>query len=287
MEMKNLTLKPHAFVALWLALNLSIGSAASPAIGVAVTGGAFHLDASKVTGNGTLFEGSVVETAKATSLLKLNNGVRMVLDGDSRSKVYGDRMMLERGTGQIDNGGSYRIEARTLRIEADHSSAKVAVKGENRVLVSALRGPVRVRNAAGVLVANLSAGNALEFEPQAGASAPVKMKGTLVKKDGHYLLTDKTSGVTVEVQGEDLEKKVGKIVEISGAIDPTAVAVAGATQVVTVTSATVVGAGAVGVGAGTGAAIGTKAVIAGVVVAGAATGSAVALTRDEKTKISQ
>ena len=50
-------------------------SAAGGAIGMAVANGSFQVDHSAVYGNGTLFDGSVVETAKASSRLQLTGGV--------------------------------------------------------------------------------------------------------------------------------------------------------------------------------------------------------------------
>lgn len=131
-----------------LVAQLSIGSAASPVIGIASAGGSFALDRAAVSGNGTLFQGSVVETGKSSSELRLRNGVRLLLDTGTSSRVYSDHLVLERGTGQVERGTSYRIEAGALRIEPGQGPAKVSVSG-SRVHVSALGGPVRVSNASG------------------------------------------------------------------------------------------------------------------------------------------
>src|ERR1035438_6522334 len=66
-------------------------SAAGGAIGMAVANGSFQVDHSAVYGNGTLFDGSVVETAKSSSRLQLTGGERMRLAGESRAKVYQHR----------------------------------------------------------------------------------------------------------------------------------------------------------------------------------------------------
>jgi hypothetical protein len=313
----------RAAMAVCLALQISIGSAASPAIGVATAKGSFNLDASKTAGNGTLFEGSTVETG----------GVRMTLDVGTRGKVYRDYLLLEKGTGQINGGADYRIRARSLQIEPSAGGqAKVTLTGANKVLVAALTAPVRVTNASGLVIAELSAGHAVEMEPQAaGAAAPSTLSGCLVKKAGHYTLTDETAGITVELQGPGLEKEIGNKVEVTGAMDTSATPVSGASQVIrasqvkhlgkrcsakaaaaagaagaagagaTGAGAAGAGAGAAGAGAGAagagaaaagaaGAAAGitaTTAVVAGVVVAGAAAGVAVGVTREDKTDISQ
>jgi len=288
-----------------LVAHLSIGSAAGPVIGIVSAGGSFALDTATVTGNGTLFHGSMVETGKSASELRLQNGVRLVLDTGTRSRVYRDHLVLERGTGQIERGLAYRIEAGQFRIEPGQGLAKVSVLGP-RVHVSALGGPVRVSNASGMLVARLEAGRGLDFEPQvAGASAPSTVSGCLVKKDGRLLLTDGTTGVTYEIQGSGLEKEIGKRVRVTGALDPSRAAAeltVHATQIKRLSghcsvNGTVAAAGgapaATGAGTGppagavAGLGIGTKAVIAGVIVAGAATGTAVGLTRNDTPSISQ
>jgi hypothetical protein len=286
------TVRP--LVAVMMAGNLAAGWAASPAIGMAVASGAFELDASRVTGNGTLFDGSTIETGKATSQLRLDSGVRLMLDTGTRSKIYRDRMLLERGTGQIERSGSYRILARSLQIQSTEAGmAKVSLRDGNRVHVAALNGPVSVKTASGLLVAKVAPGNAVEMEPQeAGAAAPATITGCLQKKNGHYMITDETAGITVEVQGSNLEKEVGNRIEITGVLDPSASPAMGASQVVrasqinhiskkcSAAAGAVIPATAGGSGAG-------KAVIAGVIIAGAATGTAVGLTRDDKTSISQ
>ncbi|MGC4051905.1 MAG: hypothetical protein QM757_21395 [Paludibaculum sp.] len=275
-------------IAVALVAQLSIGYAASPAIGVAVTKGSFQMDSAGVAGTGTIFDGSMVETGKASSELKLQSGVRMTLDSGTRGQIYEKYLVLEKGTGQLTNAANYVVKARSLQIEPSSSgSAKITVsRDDNRVLVAALGSGVRVRNMQGILVADVPAGRALSFEQQGGASAPSTLSGTITKRDGHYYLTDTTAGITVELVGKDLDKNNGKKVKVVGMVDPSATAAAGATQVVRVSSVSTLGsAGAVG--AATGMTVGTKAVIAGVVVAGIATGTAVGVTRDEKPPISQ
>jgi hypothetical protein len=287
-------------VAVWLVLQISIGSAASPAIGVASAKGSFDLDASKTAGNGTLFEGSTVETGKATSELKMANGVRMTLDSGTRGKVFRNHLLLEKGTGQIESG-TYTIMARALQIQPSPSGqAKVTLKGGNRVLVAALNSRVRITNTSGLLIAELAPGRALELEPQeAGAAPPSTLTGCLVKKAGHYLLTDETAGITVELQGSGLEKEVGNRIEVMGVTDPTATAVESASQVIRASrvkqlgkrctasaakgaaagaGAAGAGAGAAGAGAGAGAAGAAGAGAAGAATAAGAAGAAAAIS---------
>ncbi|MDX1984159.1 MAG: hypothetical protein SFV51_28045 [Bryobacteraceae bacterium] len=299
--------KIQSVIALALVANMAIAPAAAPAIGVAVARGAFELDASRVAGNGTLFEGSIVETRNAVSELKLNTGVHMLLDAGSRTRVYRDHMLLEKGTGQVV-GAAYRIQARSLEIEgaSAQAAARVSMTAGNRVLVAAVNGPVRVRNSHGLVVASLSAGRAVEMEA-AGDSSFSTVNGVIHKSGGRYLLTDEVAGVTFEVRSCDLDAFIGQKVAVAGRTEAGrngAPAVLFASKVngsdvdncregAGVISGAGTGkakgaAGAAGKAAGkAGVSAGAKAVIAGVVVAGAATGTAVALTREEsKTSIS-
>ena len=146
-----------------------------------------------------------------------------------------------------------------------------------------MRGGVRVTNSSGILVANMSAGNNMVFEPQsAGEAAPTHASGCLLEKGGKFILAEKTTHIVLEVQGKDLAKQVGNQVEVTGKA-----AVTGATQVVQVSelkpvakggcSAIAKKLGAATVAAGTGAA-GAAAGTAGAAGTGAAAGGAAAGT---------
>jgi hypothetical protein len=196
-------------------------------------------------------------------------------------------MVLERGVGQL-RGTGYGIEARSLRVVADeaNATARVSLSGDRRVLVAALQGRSHVTNAQGMLVANLTPGIALEFEPQGeGADVASKLKGVLRRQAGKFLLTDETTNVTVELRGSGLSSKVGKRVEVTGQLAAGSVAVEPGTQVINVKTITLAAAAAVaGAGAGTagaasaagataaGIGAGTVAIVGGVAAAGTVAG---------------
>jgi len=117
-------------LALILANGLTLGQAAGPALGVAIANGAFRVDGSTVSSNATLFGGATIETDAASSRLQLNSGARIELAPGSRAKVFDDHLTLESGLGELASK-DYRIEARTLRIEADgpYSVARVKIEG--------------------------------------------------------------------------------------------------------------------------------------------------------------
>jgi hypothetical protein len=274
---------------------------AGPSIGVAMVRGAFRIDQAPVTGNATLFAGSTIETTTATSDLQLSQGARMLLGQRSRGRVFADRFVLEQGEGEVSSG--YSIESRTLRVEGSGAGSRVLVStgGQNRIRVASIEGGARVTSASGVLVASMLPGSALEFEPQAaGAAAPVKLTGVVVKSGGKYYLTDLTTRVRVELRGPGLQSMVGEQALVTGTVDAAATS-ASASQVINVTSISAVwpavgirpsstpppGAGASAAGPGPSAAsagIGTlakAAIIGGVAVGATVTGLAVGLTQNE------
>ena len=223
------------FISLVLVGVAGIGLAASPAIGVVKARGSFRLDSATVYANSTLFDGSAIETGNVSSELQLAGGARLLLSSGSGGKVYRDRLVLEKGAVQLRAAGNYPIEARSLRVlpAGPDSTAQVVLDKAGRVQVAALNGPVQVTSAQGIVVANVLPGSALELSPQV-AAAPSRLTGCLQQKNGRFLLTDETTNVTVELQGPGLDKEVGNVVEITGAMIPGAKPVAGATQVIQV-----------------------------------------------------
>jgi hypothetical protein len=241
-----------------------------------------------------LFDGNLIETSKSSSRLKLENGVAMQLASDSRARVYQSRLVLEKGTGQLESV-NYLIEADGLRVAPDSqgSVARVQVSGENRVIVAAYQGSVRVSNSQGVLVARLDTGRELTFEPQVdGATAITRVSGCLLSKDGQFVIVDATTNVVIQLQGAGLDANLGSHVEITGNAMAKPSTVAGASQTVEVTDMKLVAKGGcasvakkIGAAAVAGAAAGVAgglstgaivAIVAGVAAVGSTVGLAVA-----------
>jgi len=227
-----------SLLSLLLAGCLTLGAVENPAIGLAMARGSFRVDGSEVWSNTTLLDGMTIETASVASDLRLDPGVRLNLSARSRGMVHRDRMILQRGIVELKNTTNYRIDARGLRVysAAPGASVRVGFDGDNRVLVAALTGPVRVTTAQGLVLANVAAGKTLAFDlQQAGAAAPMKVSGRLEKKEGRYLVTDETTNMTVELVGEGLEQYVGRRIEATGVIDPTTKPAAPASSLVKIT----------------------------------------------------
>jgi hypothetical protein len=289
-------------ISLVLMINLSIMSAATPVIGVVTANGNFNIDSSSVRSNATVFEGSTIETDKASSRLKLNGGNRVELGSLSRGTVYRDRLVLEKGGGEFNASKDFRVEVLSLRItpSGGTGSGRISLVDSRTVKVATLTGELRVASESGLVLANLAPGMALAFVPQEAPGGTTTVTGCLQKSGDHYLLTDETSNVVFEIQGPDAAKMSGHRVQITGATVAGAAA-PGATQGLKASSVTSLAAkcslpagGTVPPAAsGTGGAAATgmsgtsKAVIAGVIIAGAGIGLGVGFTRgDDEVPVS-
>jgi len=223
-----------------LQVMTAVGMAATPVtgnvIGKVVSGDAFRLNGDTVISNGTLLDGAVIETARTASSVQLSSGTRLSLSPASRAKVYGDRMILEKGETRIEYVVGFHLEALGLVVRpgAASGSGRIGLEGTTRLRVATATGSFRVWNARGVLVANVAAGSALAFEPQPAAAA-TKITGTLTEQRGHYMLTDRVTRVTVEVTGQRLATYVGQAVAVTGALNVAAKSVANAPQVIAAT----------------------------------------------------
>jgi hypothetical protein len=212
------------------------GPSANRPIGFVKATGEFNMDGSQTRDNATLFNGSVIETAVSPSHVTLQDGTRVDLGAASRERVFRDHAVLEKGMTQVHGGTPYAVLANNLRISSA-DPFRVAVDEPGTVRVTAMDGSAEVKNARGQLVAMVVRGNSLEFQ-EAAASAPSHLTGCLQKVGTHYVLRDTTTNVVVELTGTDLEKHVGKSVDVTGAVDPGATPVEGAAQVIRVTNLT-------------------------------------------------
>ncbi|MDP9113086.1 MAG: hypothetical protein M3O20_05330 [Acidobacteriota bacterium] len=240
--MKRETL--DALLAVMLTLQLAfwpaVAIAASPAIGTIRTPGAFRLNHATLINNATLFEGATIETASAVSHMDLVSGTRLELGTGSRGRFFGDHLVLERGQSIIQKAQGFRVEARGLTILPDTgaSTGSILLQGPARVQVSAATGSFRVLNSRGSLVAKIYSGRTLLMEPQS-SDGPMRLSGRVVLRGGHYLLTDETTNVTVELAaGKSVASAIGRRVEVTGVSNPAAIPASDATQVIEVAQVT-------------------------------------------------
>jgi hypothetical protein len=211
-------------IVILLACFAIVLSAASTPVGVLTTVGSVRVDGTDVRGNGTVLNGSIIETANNPSQLSLKNGIRFELSARSRAQVYDNHAVLERGASQVHASNGYPIQVNSLSVMpvGQLSTIRVFRTSASKLQVSAVSGQAEVHNASGLLIAKVFPGSSLDFDQQAGAGGPTKVSGRLEKKDGRYMLTDVTTKTTVELQGDNLEKSVGHCIAATGSADPAA-----------------------------------------------------------------
>ncbi len=298
MELKNLS----QVTALGMALTLAAAQAAPPAalpatqrvIGTAVSSGNFVMNDRVMPGSGSVQNGAAISTSAAGSTLHLDGGVRLDLSPNSRGRVYQDRLVLEAGEASLE--GAYRLDTSELRVTpAAGARSAVGYEPDGRLKVSAVSGAVRVSNGSGLLLAQVMPGRSVLLAPKVakGAANTMSLMGTIEKRDNGLFLMDETAGITVQLQGKELEKYVGKKVRVAGKVDDQAPRMEGIAATVTVdrvqpagsaaAKKTAAGAAAGGAAAA-GAGIGTTAiVVGGIAVAGAVAGTSVAVNRSGRS----
>jgi len=251
--------------------SLVLLSAATSGIGVALSEGNLLIDSSSTAGNATIFNGSTLETQTTSSQIHLSGGAQLRLASDSRVRVFSDHVDLQKGSASITG---YSANASGLSVRADgKASANISMRDQGVVEVAALTGDVHVFNAAGLNVANLVPGRALDLRSQ-GAGAPSNLTGCAVKSGSNTLLTDETSNVTAQLKGGSVS--TGRRIQVTGSLVPNATPLSGASQVISVANVKEVGgtcrtdaatASAATAGAATAGGAGTGIVPAVVVVA--------------------
>ena len=300
MELRNLSQVTAMGVAMTLVMGqtaaLAAPAAAWPApaavIGTAVSAGNFVMNDRVMVGSGSVRNGAALATQGAGSTLHLNGGVRLDLAPNSRGQVYQDRLVLE--AGEVSAEGAYRVDTSELRVEAAKGArSAVSYESDGRLKVSADKGAVRVSHRSGLLLAQVLPGRSVLLAPKAGgATNSMSLVGTIEKRDNGLFLMDETAGITVKLQGGELDKFVGKKVRIAGKTDETAPRLEGIAATVSVERVQPVGsarkkgaaAGAAGGAAATGAGLSTTAiVVGGIAVAGAVTGTSVAVNRSGRS----
>ena len=219
------------------AFSFGMATAATPAIGVALSEGTILVNDAQTAGNATVFNGTTLQTQRTSSQVRLKDGAQVRFDLDSRGTLFSDHIDLQQGSARISD---YSANANGLSVRASgDASANVTMKGKV-VEIAALTGNVQVFNAAGMNVANLLPGRALDLRPaDAGAKAPSSLTGCPVKSGSSFLLTDEASNVTAQLRGGDL--KAGTRVHVTGNLVPNAKAVSPATQVIAVIETTEAG----------------------------------------------
>jgi len=156
--------------------SLMAGAAlwAESSIGVASTRGTMTVNQALVRGNTNLMNGASVGTTDSTSLVEFQNGSTLLLGQKSRAKVHSRRAKLDQGSIHFSSGGGYEIEALGIVIagtNGEPSSAQIAYVSPTRILITPVKGSIRVLDKEQVLVASLNAGSNYYAENQTGTGS--------------------------------------------------------------------------------------------------------------------
>ena len=147
------------------AVTVSYVIATSPTIGVASAVGTFILNSSEVEGNANLFDGSRIQTDRASSKVYLMNGAALVLGVNSAGTVYRDHFTLSQGAAKIDNLTGYSVRASGYDIRSARLSAQALVRiKQGTVEIAAVSGTLSVFDQRGGLVTKINAGTASSLQ---------------------------------------------------------------------------------------------------------------------------
>jgi hypothetical protein len=147
------------------AVTVSYVIATSPTIGVASAVGTFILNSSEVEGNANLFDGSRIQTDRASSKVYLMNGAALVLGVNSAGTIYRDHFTLSQGAAKIDNLTGYSVRASGYDIRSARLSAQALVRiKQGTVEIAAVSGTLSVFDQKGGLVTKINAGTASSLQ---------------------------------------------------------------------------------------------------------------------------
>jgi hypothetical protein len=179
-------------VAAILFCMLSFAEAGTVSIGTASAYGDIRVDDSIVKGNATLFDGSVVETVKATANLRINKGTEITMAAGSRGTLYSDHIVLQQGETELVAPQSFQLHAAGIRVRSNEpgSRAVVAVRPDKTVEVASLNGSFGITNDQGITLANVVPGSSISFAMQAGTNnQDFAGSGHVSFKNNTYYLT--------------------------------------------------------------------------------------------------
>ncbi len=158
----------RSFETFILGISISMAILADSFIGVASTRGSMSVNHVSVKGNANIVPGSTIQTSESASQVQLQSGAQVTLNERSSAAVFGDRMELKQGGAQIQTKKGYAVEALGFRFtpEQGEATTQVSYAKSNRLMVSAVLGPVKVLNQEGLLLAKLSPGTSYFIEDQ-------------------------------------------------------------------------------------------------------------------------
>jgi hypothetical protein len=199
---------------LLMAMPAPVQGAAAKALGTAEGQGTFEVNRKVVSGTGSIAPGDEIVTRGNGSTVRLGPGGRGDLAPQSIAVVHEGRLELRGGTVSAQGLG---IEAGKLTIVPEAGASRATVQILNgRVNVNAHSGRVQVKNAEGVLLAQVLPGKPLAFAPAAGRRSGLLLHGTMEASRGNHFLTDETASVKFQLSGLGLDRYSGRRVTLTG-----------------------------------------------------------------------
>lgn len=198
----------------------------STGIGTVSVRGNMRVDGYTVQGNGTLFDGTAVETGQATATLRLDNGTEITMAINSRGIVYHDRLVLLQGQSELKaSGSSFSLVADGLHVVpgGPNTLGIVSVSSPNAVQVASVTGELRIVDDADLSLAHVSPGTTMSFRQATGTGgaangSSVTETGVVSVENGQYYLTT-SDGTKYLLSGKDFQKYVGKkVVVVNGTL---------------------------------------------------------------------
>jgi hypothetical protein len=201
-------------------------------IGTISVRGNVRVDGYTVQSNGTLFDGTAVETDQASATLRLENGTEVMMSTNSRGIVHSDGLVLLQGRSELKSTNSpFFLEADGLRIKPSgpNSVGEVLVNDKSHVEVAAITGEFLIVDDSGSPLVHIAPGTSMDLhqdgngaQAAGAASTPASADGTLVtevglvsKENGQFYLTT-TDGTKYQLVGKDFAKVVGDKVVVNG-----------------------------------------------------------------------
>lgn len=207
-------------VAIILLCMISYAEAGTVSIGTASARGEMRVDNYNVNGNATLFDGSVVETGKASASLRLDRGTQITMSTASRGTLFSDHIVLQQGASEVVPAKSFQLQAMGLHVSPNEPNSRgvVSFKAKDTIEIASLNGSFGVSNDRGIMLANVLPGHTISFAMQGNPnSAEFSGVGLVTFENGtYYLVTD--AQVKYVLTCKDSHRFVGDKVVVTGTL---------------------------------------------------------------------
>ena len=213
-----------------LSFSFECAASGSSSIGTVSVRGDVRIDGYVTQSNGTLFDGTSVETDHATATLRLENGTEITMATNSKGVVHRDRLDLLEGESQLKtNDSSFLLEADGLRVapSGPNTVGVVSLDASKTVNVTALTGELLIVDVSGSPLMHIAPGTPMSFGQATTPGEPygtsVTETGLVSEENGQYYLTtvgSMASNTKYLLVGKDFHKMVNDKVVVDGKLQP-------------------------------------------------------------------